>query len=105
MKYLILIFFLTLFSSCTSAKSGPKIDNINTSCTQDADCVLVSTGCCSCNNGGTYLAIHKSEKDSYESELKKRCSVPQICKTWYRCGEWLDKAQCINSKCSVVDKK
>ena len=80
-------------------------NNINTSCTQDADCVLVSKGCCSCNNGGTYLAIHKSEKSSYESKLQKRCSVPQNCSAWYRCGEWLDKAQCINSKCSVVYKK
>ena len=101
MKILLFTLFSIFLTSCTSAQSKEiKID-----CTQDTDCVLVSKGCCSCNNGGTYLAIHKSEKSSYENQLKKRCSDLQICPAWYRCNEWEDKAQCINNKCSVVEKK
>ena len=104
MKYLTLVLCFIFSTLYIFAKSETDKDNIKTSCTQDTDCILVLKGCCSCNNGGTYLAIHKSQKDSYESKLKKRCSTPQICKTQYRCNEWEDKPRCISSKCSVIEK-
>ncbi len=80
-------------------------DNIETSCVQDENCVLVSHDCCPCNSGGTYIAIHKSQKNSYENELKNRCASHIACTAWYRCSEWEDKARCINSKCSAIKKQ
>ena len=79
-------------------------DSIEASCVQDEDCVLVSRDCCPCNSGGTYIAIYKSEKISYENELKNRCVGHTICTAWYRCNEWEDKARCINSQCSAIKK-
>ena len=108
---LLLTLCFIFFISCTSEKPNTIVDhqnkdnNTKISCTQDTDCVLVSKDCCPCSSGGSYLAIHKSEKVDYENELRKKCS-PFIgfCTAWYRCDDWEDKARCINNECSVIDK-
>lgn len=83
---------------------NPVRGDTTTSCVQDEDCVLVSEGCCPCNSGGIYIAIHRSQKDSYENKLREKCSFRMMCPAWYRCGEWEDKARCINAECSAIKK-
>ena len=102
MYYIILVFYFIFFAACTPVNSNFHATSI--SCVQDEDCVLVSEGCCPCNSGGAYIAIHQSQKNSYESELRKKCSFDMMCAAWYRCGEWEEKARCINSQCSAVKK-
>lgn len=91
-------------SSFSEPVSKTNKDVVVTSCIQDKDCILVLKGCCPCNSGGEYIAIHKSQKTAYKNQLKERCIAPTRCLAWYRCDEWEDKARCIHSKCSVVKK-
>lgn len=70
-------------------------------CTQDSDCIMVSNQCCACYNGGTVIAIHKSQQESYEQEWKKQCNRHKPCLGYQRCHEW--SVQCQNSKCVLID--
>ena len=111
MKSFYLIFIL-LLSGCgwlssfqdERAPSQPKVDSI--SCQADTDCVLVSANCCSCNSGGKSIAVHKSQKETYDRDLKKYCaaSASNICATVYNC-EITYKAKCENSKCITLIKE
>ena len=76
-----------------------QIDSINKACQADEDCVLVDKGCCGCRAGGESIAVHKSQKNSYNIDLKKKCSARgfMACARWYRCDDF--KAQCLNSQC------
>ena len=102
--------FLSCFlfiSSCEFLKQDSQKSHIPTNlsskaCQIDADCVLVDTACCGCNAGGESVAIHKSQENSYNSELKTKCSGQNMCKQWYRCDNF--KAQCHNSQCITVKK-
>ena len=55
----------------------PKSAPVETDCKTDADCVVVSDDCCSCNQGGKQRAIPKKKKDGYERERRKRCADTQ----------------------------
>ena len=71
------------------------------SCKTDADCVLVNADCCGCQSGGSSIAVHKSDKKSYNSALKKTCSTstPANCSASYRCNTF--QAYCHNSQCAT----
>ena len=97
-----LAFLAILLLSCTSGKSESTAELY--SCTQDKDCVLVSKDCCPCSHGGEYIAINKTKEKSYENKRKAQCPA-LACPAWFRCGEWEDKARCINSQCSAIKKK
>ncbi len=73
-----------------------KKDN---SCETDSDCVKVDAGCCGCNEGGEAIAIHKNEKDSWESQLQKNCTdvfCTQVISNHPSCEK---EAVCINDEC------
>ena len=42
-------------------------------CHSDADCVLVTDGCCGCNEGGKQRAIPAKARDGYEKKRKAVC--------------------------------
>lgn len=112
-SFIFLSYFL-LFSSCTAtsktvSKSTPTslISQINlfknNTCKTDADCVLVDKGCCGCSSGGESIAIHISEKENYNSQLKKKCQQIEkttdsiACHDTMMCEHF--RAQCIYSQC------
>lgn len=76
------------------------IDHV--ACQVDEDCVLVPADCCGCNNGGKSIAVHKSQQESYKSNLQRQCSSLPTCKTVYLCGNI--QVQCKNSECVAVPK-
>ena len=74
---------------------------VNAVCDTDTDCVLVNKGCCTCSAGGESIAIHKSKRDSYISELKESCyGYYSVCAQQYLCDSF--KAECQNSQCVTV---
>ena len=85
-------------------KLPPKIDIVP--CQADEDCVLVSANCCSCNSGGKSISVHKSQKETYNRDLKKYCSTLEfnLCATVYLCDD-IHKARCEDSKCITVVKR
>ena len=95
---------LPFFSGKEKVSPAPKVDPV--SCQADTDCVLVSANCCSCNNGGKSIAIHKSQKESYNRDLEKYCSAREntMCLTVYNCGITYS-ARCEDSKCITLVKR
>lgn len=64
-------------------------------CASDADCVKASPGCCSCNMGGTEVAIAKACIDQLEP-----CPFPPdevVCPAVYKCTDM--QAVCVNQQC------
>ena len=82
-----------------------QTDLVNLACKTDSDCVLVDAHCCGCANGGESIAIHKSQKNSYMSQLKKYCSRLDLysCLAEYRCDYF--KAKCMNFQCVTSKQK
>lgn len=93
----------SFFNPDSSQRRGPDplqpIIQANIPCSADSDCVLVSQDCCSCNNGGESIAIHKSQESDYNDKLREMCSTEprQLCKTVYICERF--HAECRNSQC------
>ena len=108
----ICLVFILLFSSCgglsfffekkrTTVSDGNPVDTI--ACQVDEDCVLVHADCCGCNSGGKSIAVHKSQQEAHNRDLRKQCSSHRtMCKKVYLC----DKLQisCENSECVAVSK-
>lgn len=53
-------------------QGGAKLDIY--SCSQDSDCAKAKGGCCSCNMGGTAIAINKNFESEWTGKLAKECS-------------------------------
>jgi hypothetical protein len=50
-------------------------------CHDDTDCVLVTDGCCGCNEGGKQRAVPKRARDNYEKKRRAICKstmCPQL---------------------------
>ncbi|MCZ0932055.1 MAG: hypothetical protein OXJ52_02765 [Oligoflexia bacterium] len=93
--------------SCDPSSSEDLIDGqFNKACQADEDCVLVITNCCSCRAGARYIAIHKSQENSYKSKRDKQCSsFNGLCSQDYTCGTYQAyQAQCLNSQCQILAK-
>jgi hypothetical protein len=60
-----------------AAKPGADVAE----CHEDTDCVLVTDGCCGCNEGGKQRAIPRRARDAYEKKrgaLCKNTMCPQL---------------------------
>ena len=119
-KIAIFVFLLGGFIMCSAqnlknSAVDQSTNNLNnevnteqTACTKNADCVLVNKECCGCGSGGESIAVHISQKDSYNNKLDKQCDDiekkfgPLTCHDTMRCDEF--QAQCRNSKC-IAEKK
>ena len=90
----IFLVFVLLLSSCgglsffpskkrTTVFDGNPIDIM--ACQVDEDCVLVHADCCGCNSGGKSIAVHKSQQEAHNRDLRKQCSSHRtICKSGLR---------------------
>jgi hypothetical protein len=66
----------------TAAQGKPKKPPADTAeCQDDTDCVLVTDGCCGCNEGGKQRVIPRKARDAYEKKrgaLCKNTMCPQL---------------------------
>jgi len=60
----------TTVSTTTTTMQGGQA---KTYCNVDSDCIAVQADCCACNAGGTNIAIAKSYKDTWTTQLAAKC--------------------------------
>jgi hypothetical protein len=63
------------------AKKAAKASAEVAECQDDTDCVLVTDGCCGCNEGGKQRVIPRKARDAYEKKrgaLCKNTMCPQL---------------------------
>jgi hypothetical protein len=65
-----------------AAQGKPKKAAADTAeCHDDTDCVLVTDGCCGCNEGGKQRALPKKAREGYEKKRQAICKktmCPQL---------------------------
>jgi hypothetical protein len=66
---------VALFLAGASALAAGKTSKAKTApaCRADADCVLVTDGCCGCNEGGKQRAIPAKAREGYEKKRHAAC--------------------------------
>lgn len=72
-------------------------------CGRDADCMIVSNGCCDCHAGTADVAINKEQIDDFRSRFdcnKVSCAHRKPIKS---CGTKL--ISCVNHRCTLVDNE
>jgi hypothetical protein len=70
-------------------------------CHDDTDCVLVSEGCCGCNEGGKQRAVPKKARDGYEKKRQAMCKktmCPQLMSEDKTCEA---RAVCKDKMCAL----
>ena len=70
-------------------------------CHEDTDCVLVTDGCCGCNEGGKQKAIPKRARDNYEKKrhaICKKTMCPQLMSEHQTCEA---RAVCKEKACAL----
>lgn len=72
-------------------------------CKTDADCVVVTDECCSCNQGGKQRAIPKKEKDAYEKDRRKRCTDTACTEMMSQDPTCTQHAMCAAGICELGD--
>jgi hypothetical protein len=83
------------------AQGKPKKAVDTAECHEDADCVLVTDGCCSCNEGGKQRAIPKNARDAYEKKRQGMCKktmCPQLMSEDQSC---VGRAVCKEKTCAL----
>ncbi len=56
-----------------SAAGGKQPAQPTVECKKDDDCVVVTDGCCGCNEGGKQRAIPATARDGYEKKRRVLC--------------------------------
>jgi hypothetical protein len=70
-------------------------------CQSDTDCVLVTDGCCGCNEGGKQRAIPRRARDKYEKKRQSICKktmCPQLMSEDQTC---VSRAVCKEKTCAL----
>lgn len=102
----LLIVLVAGVAACVIAGSsaegkGKKAPADTAECQADTDCVLVTDGCCGCNEGGKQRAIPKRAKDNYEKKRGSICKgtmCPQLMSEDQSCE---GRAVCKEKKCAL----
>lgn len=85
------------------AHSRPKkAAAVSVECERDADCVLVTDGCCGCNEGGKQRALPAKARDAYEKKRQSICKggmCPQLMSEDQSC---LSRAVCKEKVCVLA---
>jgi hypothetical protein len=71
-------------------------------CHADTDCVLVTDGCCGCNEGGKQRAVPVKARDAYEKKRKSICKqtmCPQLMSEDQSC---VGHAVCKEKTCALA---
>jgi hypothetical protein len=71
-------------------------------CQADTDCVLVTDGCCGCNEGGKQRAIPKKARENYEKKRQSICRktmCPQLMSEDQSC---VGRAVCKEKTCALA---
>lgn len=79
-------------------------DNFN-SCSSDADCVKTQAGPCSCNSGGSAIAVNKNKSEEWETLLssKNAMCIQMISSDW-TCKS-STQTRCIDNICQLVGEE
>jgi hypothetical protein len=84
------------------AQGKPKKAAVDTAeCHEDTDCVLVTDGCCGCNEGGKQRALPKRAREAYEKKRQAICKktmCPQLMSEHPTCEA---RAVCKDKVCSL----
>ena len=83
------------------AQGKPKKAAEMAECQEDTDCVLVTDGCCGCNEGGKQRAIPKKARDGYEKKRQgicKKTMCPQLMSEDQSCE---GRAVCKEKTCAL----
>ena len=100
-----LVVLLVAAGACLAAgvpaqgKGKKPIDTAE--CHEDTDCVLVTDGCCGCNEGGKQRAIPKKARDGYEKKRQgicKKTMCPQLMSEDQSC---VGRAVCKEKTCAL----
>jgi hypothetical protein len=91
-----------LFSGAAPAEGKAKKAAADTAeCHEDTDCVLVTDGCCGCNEGGKQRAIPKKARENYEKKRQgicKKTMCPQLMSEDQSC---VGRAVCKEKTCAL----
>jgi hypothetical protein len=90
-----------LTAGSTAEGKGKKAAAPAAECQADTDCVLVTDGCCGCNEGGKQRAIPKRARDAYEKKRKAICKnnmCPQLMSEDATC---VGRAVCKEKTCAL----
>lgn len=71
-------------------------------CSRNADCVLVTDGCCGCTEGGKQRAIPAKARDAYEKKRRALCRgtiCPQLMSEHVTCTA--SEAVCKEGQCAL----
>jgi hypothetical protein len=86
----------------TAAQGKPKKPPADTAeCQDDTDCVLVTDGCCGCNEGGKQRVVPKKARENYEKKRQAICKktmCPQLMSEDKTCEA---RAVCKNKVCAL----
>jgi len=74
-------------------------------CSNDQDCIAVSSGCCGCSSGGTAIAINKIYQYDWNSNLSQICK--EIACTLAISGDisCFSEPVCVNNTCRLIPNK
>jgi hypothetical protein len=96
------VFVAAGFVLGTAAQGKPKKAAPDTAeCHDDTECVLVTDGCCGCNEGGKQRALPKNARESYEKKRQAICKktmCPQLMSEDKTCEA---RAVCKNKVCAL----
>jgi hypothetical protein len=90
-----------LISGAPAEGKAKKAAPDTAECQQDTDCVLVTDGCCGCNEGGKQKVIPKRARDGYEKKrhaICKKSMCPQLMSEDQTC---VGRAVCKEKTCSL----
>lgn len=89
-------------SAAVPAQGKAKKPVDTAECHEDTDCVLVTDGCCGCNEGGKQRAIPKKARDGYEKKRQgicKKTMCPQLMSEDQSCEA---RAVCKEKTCALA---
>jgi hypothetical protein len=100
---LIALFAVAVVAEAKKGRAAKPAPTGSADCKTDADCVMVTDECCSCNQGGKQRAIPKKEKAAYEKDRKKRCAETECAEMMSQDPTCTQHAFCAAGICELTD--
>jgi len=75
----------------------PSIKKTDSSCSQDGDCVKMTTSCCPCSSGGEEVCLTKGEASALNKKLEVCDRTKMLCAQVFNCK--INSCSCVDGKC------
>jgi len=99
------IAFLMLLATlgCTglTGTGSFQITTEEKACQVDADCTLISAGCCGCTSGGTQAAIASKNYESANARLASSCAAVSCIQVISDDPSCSKSAACVDNQCTL----